>query len=99
MTGLPPERTSVGAALSDTAQEVSNAIGVAVSGTVVAAWFTGDITRVPWTHAQVTSFEDAVTVAILGLAAVAALLVVWAPLRARRGRAAGDEAAATPVAA
>jgi MFS family permease len=104
MTGLPPERTSVGAALSDTAQEVSNAIGVAVAGTIVAAYFTGDITSVPWTHTQVTSFEDAVTTAILGLAAVAALLVVWAPLRARRAAGAtgeGDASTtdATPVAA
>jgi MFS family permease len=43
MGGLPAERTSLGAALSDSAQEVSNAIGVAVSGTVIAAVFTGRI--------------------------------------------------------
>jgi hypothetical protein len=39
LRGLPAQRSSLGAALSDTAQEVSNAIGVAVSGTVLAAIF------------------------------------------------------------
>ena len=44
MSGLAPQRSTLGAALSDTAQEVSDtaqevsdAIGVAVSGTVIAA--------------------------------------------------------------
>ena len=37
-----------------------------------------------WTRVQVSQFENAVTIAILALAAVAAALVIWAPLRARR---------------
>jgi hypothetical protein len=84
MSGLPPQRSSLGAALSDTAQEVSNAIGVAVSGTVIAAIFVGRLTSPHWTRVQVSQFENAVTIAILALAAVAAALVIWAPLRARR---------------
>ncbi|ADP81859.1 MFS transporter [Pseudofrankia inefficax] len=87
LRGLPPERTSLGAALSDTAQEVSNAIGVAVSGTVLAAIFVGDIASPHWTNAQVSQFQNAVTIAILALAAVAAALVIAAPLRARASRA------------
>lgn len=86
MTGLPPERTSLGAALSDTAQEVSNAIGIAVSGTVIAAIFAGDITSPHWTHAQVSRFENAVTIAIIALALAAAALVIWAPLRAHASK-------------
>ena len=82
MTGLPPDRTSLGAALSDTAQEVSNAIGIAVSGTVVAAIFVGGLTGGQWTNTQVSQFENAVTTAIILLAGVAGALVLWASLRA-----------------
>jgi MFS family permease len=86
MSGLPPQRSSLGAALSDTAQEVSNAIGVAVSGTVIAAIFVGHLTSPHWTKVQVSQFENAVTIAILALAAVATVLVIWAPLRARTAK-------------
>jgi MFS family permease len=88
MSGLPPERTSLGAALSDTAQEVSNAVGVAVSGTAIAAVFTGRLTQPHWTSLQLSQFQDAVTIAILALAVVAAALVTWAARRARSAQAA-----------
>jgi hypothetical protein len=87
MSGLPPERTSLGAALSDTAQEVSNAIGVAVTGTVIAAIFTGSFTGRHWTTVQVSQFQNAVTASIVALAVVAATLAIWAPLCARRSTA------------
>lgn len=96
MTGLPPERTSLGAALSDTAQEVSNAIGIAVSGTVIAAIFVGGITSAHWTNAQVNQFENAVTIAIIALASVAVALVIWAPLRARASKAAKNPGPVAP---
>lgn len=83
MGGLPQDRTSIGAALSDTAQEVSSAVGIAVSGTVVAALFAGSISDAGWTTGQLAEFENAVTIAVLSLAAVAAALVVWASRRAR----------------
>lgn len=83
MSGLPKERTSIGAALSDTAQEVSNAIGVAAAGTVIAVIFSGRIDAASWTHHQVTQFENAVTTAILPLAAMSAVLVAWAAFRSR----------------
>ncbi|MCG2803302.1 MAG: MFS transporter [Cellulomonas sp.] len=91
MSGLPQDRTSIGAALSDTAQEVSNAIGIAVAGTVVAVLFAGNLTDVAWTAGQITQFENAVTIASVCLAAGAALLVLAAP---RRPRAADEIAAA-----
>jgi MFS family permease len=89
MDGLPEDRTSIGAALTDTATEVSNAIGIAVSGTLIAALFAGDIAAPAWSQAQVRDFEDAVMVAMLALAAAAAALVVWASVRSssRRARA------------
>jgi MFS family permease len=86
MNGLPPQRSSLGAALSDTAQEVSNAVGVAISGTVIAAIFVGSLTSPHWTKVQLSQFENAVTIAILALAGVAAILVIWAPLRARKSK-------------
>lgn len=88
MSGLPPERTSLGAALSDTAPEVSNVVGVAVSGTAIAAIFTGRLTQPHWTSVQLSQFQDAVTIAILALAVVAAALVTWASVRSRTPRAA-----------
>lgn len=83
LRGLPQDRTSLGAALSDTAQEVSNAIGLAVVGTVVAALFTGSITGGDWTGAQVSEFENAVTAAVVVLTIVSAALVAWAAMHAR----------------
>jgi hypothetical protein len=54
--GMPANRTSLGAALNDTAQEVGSSIGIAVVGTVVAAMVT---TRLPvgtWSTDLVQSF-------------------------------------------
>ncbi len=83
MSGLPADRTSIGAALSDTASEVSNAIGIAITGTVVAALFAGSITASDWSSGQVAQFDDAVAIATVSLAVVAAALVLWATVRAR----------------
>ena len=90
LRGLPADRTSIGAAINDTSTEVTSAIGLAVTGTVLAALFGGDITRAGWTAAQTAQFHQALTVAVLSLAAAAAVLVGWAFLRA--GSAGDDEA-------
>ncbi|GAA4916905.1 MFS transporter [Actinomycetospora succinea] len=84
LDGLPENRTSIGAALVDTASEVTSAIGIAVAGTILAALVTGTITATPWTPAQSGQFADAVTVAGLVLTAVSAVLVGWAILRTSR---------------
>ncbi|WP_305786480.1 MFS transporter [Symbioplanes lichenis] len=103
MRGLPENRTSIGAALVDTASEVTSGAGVAVGGTVIAALFTGAIAAPHWSAGQTTQFEHAVTLAGLVLTAVAALLVGWAMQRTRRGAAgtpdAGDDRLAAPRAA
>ena len=49
LRGLPSNRTSIGAALVDTSQEVATGAGLAVSGTVLAAGFSGAITAPPVT--------------------------------------------------
>jgi MFS family permease len=78
LRGLPENRTSIGAALVDTASEVTSAAGIAVAGTILATVFTGAITAPAWTADQTAQFENAVTLAGLVLTAVAAALVGWA---------------------
>jgi MFS family permease len=85
LKGLPANRTSIGAALVDTASEVATAVGIAVTGTILAALFSGDIATAHWTSRQRAEFQDAVTVAGLTLTVVAAVLVGWGIVRARHG--------------
>jgi hypothetical protein len=83
LRGLPPNRTSIGAALVDTASEVSTGVGLAVTGTLLAALFTGDIATSTWTIRQTAQFREAITIAALTLTVVAAALVGWGFLRTR----------------
>ncbi|MFF7190216.1 MFS transporter [Streptomyces sp. NPDC008222] len=83
MRGLPRNRTTMGAALVDTAGEVTTAIGIAVSGTILATLFTGDIATSNWSARQTAEFREAVTCAGLVLTVVAAALVGWGIVRAR----------------
>ncbi|MFC4068288.1 MFS transporter [Actinoplanes subglobosus] len=83
MRGLPEDQTSTGAALSDTSQEVASSIGMAVTGTIVAAALTGSLADITSGTASAHAFENAVTTATLALTAVCAALVTWAARRAR----------------
>ncbi|MFJ3820748.1 MFS transporter [Streptomyces nodosus] len=83
LRGLPESRTSIGAALVDTSSEVATGIGVAVTGTILAALFTGNIASSHWSPQQVSQFRDAVTTAGLTLTVASAALVGWGVLRAR----------------
>jgi len=83
LRGLPANRTSIGSALVDTAAEVSTGIGLAITGTILAALFTGDFAAGHWSAQQSGQFHEAVTIGGLALTAVAAVLVGWAFLRTR----------------
>ncbi|WP_332873156.1 MFS transporter [Curtobacterium sp. YC1] len=83
LTGLPADRTSLGAAVVDTAGELSGGAAVAAAGTIVAAFVTGSITTTTWSTARLAVLQDALTVAGLALAALAAVLVVVGVLRSR----------------
>jgi MFS family permease len=83
LRGLPENRTSIGAALVDTASEVATGVGIAVTGTILAVWFNGDIAAPHWSSRQGRQFEDAATIAGLTLTVGAAALVGWARRRAR----------------
>ena len=83
MTGLPDDRTTIGAALVDTSSQVATGIGIAVTGTILAALFVGNISATHWTTHQTATFQTGVTVAGFALTAAAALLVVIGMVRAR----------------
>lgn len=87
MTGLPQNRTTIGAAMADTSSQVATGIGIAVTGTILAALFSGDISSTTtWSTVQAATFQTGVTVAGIAIAAAAALLVVFGMIRARSGR-------------
>ena len=82
--GLPEDRVSTGAALSDTSQEIASTVGLAVTGTIIAAAITGPLTDIGTNAAATAAFQHAVTVSTLALAGVGALLVVLAGYRMTR---------------
>lgn len=90
LRGLPENRTSIGSALVDTAAEVSSGVGIAVTGTILAALFTGTIATSNWSAAQTSEFEHAVRIGGLVLTVLAALLVAWGFLRPRGAAAQHD---------
>ena len=81
LRGLPKNRTTIGAALTDTAIEVASGVGIALTGTILATLFTGDIATSNWSAQQAAEFQEAVTIAGLVLTVVAAALVGWAIVR------------------
>jgi MFS family permease len=83
LRGLPRNRTTIGVALTDTATEVTSGVGLAITGTILAALFTGDIATSNWSTQQTAEFQAAVTLAGLVLTAVAAALVGWGIVRTR----------------
>ncbi|MFT4221080.1 MAG: MFS transporter, partial [Microbacterium sp.] len=84
MRGVPENRTTMGAALADTAGEVATGIGIALSGTILATMFTGTLTDGNWTDTQAEQFNTAVTWAGIILTVLAALLVAWGIARSRQ---------------
>lgn len=92
MTGLPENRTTIGAAMVDTSSQVATGIGIAVTGTILAALFTGNISSTTWSADEAASFQTGVTVAGFAIAAVAAALVLLGMIRARSDRGAAVEA-------
>jgi MFS family permease len=85
LRGLPQNRTSIGAALVDTASEVATAVGIAVTGTILAAIFTGSIAKSDWTPSQTAQFQEAILIAGLALTGAAAALVGFGFARSQIG--------------
>jgi EmrB/QacA subfamily drug resistance transporter len=71
---MPSNRTSIGAALNDTAQEVGTSIGTAVVGTLIAALVTTRLPAGVWSADLVGSFFHGERVTYGVLALIAALV-------------------------
>jgi MFS family permease len=84
--GLPENRTTIGAALVDTSSEVATGVGIAATGTILAALFTGAISSSVWSAQQAATFQTGVTVAGFTLTALAGALVAFGIARSRPER-------------
>jgi MFS family permease len=69
VSAMPGNRTSIGAALNDTAQEVGSSVGTAVVGTLIAALVTTQLPAGTWSGDLVASFfhGERITYALLAV--------------------------------
>jgi len=69
VAAMPSNRTSIGTALNDTAQEVGTSVGIAVVGTMIAALVTTRLPAGAWSSDLVASFfrGETITYAVLGV--------------------------------
>ena len=79
---MPSNRTSIGAALNDTAQEIGTSVGTAVVGTMIAALVTTQLPGGTWSSDLVASFFHgerityAVLAVIVGIVAIGGALTL-----------------------
>jgi hypothetical protein len=71
---VPQNRTSMGAAMNDTAQEVGTSIGTAVVGTLIAALVTTVLPNGAWSAALVASFFHGEQIVFVILAVAVGLI-------------------------
>lgn len=71
---MPENRTSMGAALNDAAQEVGTSLGTAVVGTLIAALVTTVLPSGTWSSALATSFFHGEQIAFLIIAVAVGLV-------------------------
>jgi fucose permease len=84
---MPANRTSLGAALNDTAQEAGSSVGVAVVGTLVAALVTTTLPSGTWSSELVASFFSGERITYAVLAVVVGLVAGWGALTLTDSRA------------
>lgn len=77
---MPENRTSIAAALNDTAQEVGTSVGTAVVGTLIAALVTVHLPPGTWSSDLVASFFHGERVTYAVLAVVVGLVAGWGAL-------------------
>ncbi len=74
---MPANRTSIGTALNDTAQEVGTSVGTAIVGTLVAALVTSTLPAGAWSSDLVASFFHGEQVIYAALAVIVGLVAGW----------------------
>ncbi len=77
---MPSNRTSIGTALNDTAQEVGTSVGTAVVGTLIATLVTTQLPAGPWGSALVESFFHGERIIYAVLAVAVGLITGWGAL-------------------
>ena len=77
---MPENRTSLGAALNDTAQEIGTSVGTAVVGTLIATLVTASLPAGTWSSGLVSSFFHGERVTYAALAVVVGLVAGWGAL-------------------
>ena len=77
---MPANRTSIGAALNDTAQEVGTSVGTAVVGTLIAALVTSTLPAGAWSSDLVASFFHGERVTYAVLAVIVGVVAGWGAL-------------------
>lgn len=77
---MPKNRTTMGAALNDTAQEVGTSIGTAVVGTMIAALVTSELPLGRWSNDLVQSFFHGERITYLVLAGIVAVVATYGSL-------------------
>jgi MFS family permease len=80
LDAMPENRTSLGAALNDTAQEVGTSVGTAVVGTLIATLVTAALPAGSWSSALVASFFHGERVTYAVLAVVVGIVAGWGAL-------------------
>ncbi|MBN9606017.1 MAG: MFS transporter [Actinomycetales bacterium] len=91
---MPANRTSMGAALNDTAQEVGTSVGTAAVGTLIAALVTTVLPDGAWSPDLVASYFAGERVIFAALAVVVGVLAVWGALTLTNSRATDEHPAA-----
>lgn len=74
---MPENRTSLGAALNDTAQEVGTSIGTAIVGTLIAVLVTKNLPNGLWNTDLVASFFHGERISFILLAVVVGIIAGW----------------------
>jgi EmrB/QacA subfamily drug resistance transporter len=77
---MPENRTSIGAALNDTAQEVGTSVGTAIVGTLIAALVTTTLPSGTWSSGLVASFFHGERVTYALIAVLVGLIAGWGAL-------------------
>jgi uncharacterized membrane protein YraQ (UPF0718 family) len=89
---MPANRTSIGAALNDTAQEVGTSVGTAVVGTLIAALVTVALPSGRWSSQLVASFFAGERVTYAVLAVLVGVVAGWGALTLTDSRATDEHA-------
>lgn len=95
---MPSNRTSIGTALNDTAQEVGTSVGTAVIGTMIAALVTTQLPAGVWSHELVQTFFHAERLSYGLLAIVVGVIAVGGALTLTNSHATDEHPAEEPAA-